>query len=308
MSASATGGGSSAGDAADRAKDAVDDAAARAEDTHDRVGQRVAPWADNAVFRGMARAGFVITGVLSALVGWTAIRMALGVSGGDAADQSGAARLVEAAPGGSVVLVGGAVACLILAVWLVVEGIGGSAGTDSRGDRLRYLGTHLGKAVVYAALAVAVVNVVVNTGADAEAAADDTSATLLQSWVGTALLALGALVAISVGAVVVWIGVTRRFERQLRLDRAGAARPVIIGVSVVGFVARGLAFVLIGTALMAAVITKRPEHAAGLSGALKSLTELPFGVPVLVAIGVGLVVGGMATALRAWVQDMDQAA
>ncbi|WP_029895468.1 DUF1206 domain-containing protein, partial [Nocardia brasiliensis] len=78
--------------------------------------------AQHRVFERFARAGFVMTGIVHLIVGYIAIRIALGRSGG-AADQSGAMKEMAAEPGGPLVLWVGAAAFLILALWRLVEAV-----------------------------------------------------------------------------------------------------------------------------------------------------------------------------------------
>ena len=289
---------------ADGAKDGADAVADRAERAHDRVGRHVAPWADNAVFRGIARAGFIVTGLVYLLIGWVAIRMAIGQGGGESADQQGALKLVEAVPGGAVVLIVACVASFALAAWFVVEGIGSSAGIDDRRERLTELAKHAGKGVMYAVLGGSIIGVLTNSSGDAEAAAQDTSATLMQSWVGTALLVVAALVVVGVGVAFVVIGARRSFEKELDLSSAGRWRRAVVVITAIGYFARGLAFGCIGATLVTAAITRDPSDASGLSGALGAVRDLPFGPVLLAAIGVGLVIGGLALGLRARFQRM----
>ncbi len=59
--------------------------------------------AQNSVFERFARGGYVVSGLLHLIIGYLAIRIALGVGGGTA-DQSGALAALAAKPGGVVAL------------------------------------------------------------------------------------------------------------------------------------------------------------------------------------------------------------
>ncbi len=48
-----------------------------------------------------------------------------------------------------------------------------------------------------------------------------------------------------------------------------------------------------GGLFIVAVLTRNPDEAAGLDGALKTLIGLPFGVFLLVLVGVGLILYGI---------------
>lgn len=279
-------------------------AADRVDAAHEEAGRAVAPLARSRGLRIAARAGYVVTGLVYLLIGVTAIRMALGAHGGADADQTGAIRLIEAVPGGAIVLWPAAIAFVALALWLAVEGLAASASRRDRGDRARILVVHLAKAAAYAVLAASTIGVLANAEGDAEDAADDTSAQLLGSGPGTALLVVAGLGVIAFGIALAVRGIRRSFARDLDLAAAGGARELIVGVSAVGYVARGIAFALIGATLLLAAALRDPERASGLSGALAAVLEVPFGQPALIAIGIGLIVGGLATGLRARFQRM----
>ena len=76
--------------------------------------------AQNSVFERFARAGYVVSGLLHIIIGYLAIRIALGSWGGSA-DQSGALAAVSAKPGGILALWAGVIALLIMALWRLTE-------------------------------------------------------------------------------------------------------------------------------------------------------------------------------------------
>ena len=76
--------------------------------------------AQNSVFERLARAGYVVSGLLHLAIGYLAIRIALG-SGGGTADQSGALAAAAAKPGGIAALWVAAVAFLVMALSHLVE-------------------------------------------------------------------------------------------------------------------------------------------------------------------------------------------
>lgn len=276
----------------------------KTDDAHEKAGEKVAPIAKNPWLRGIARGGFIVMGLVYALIGWTAIRIAIGQEGADSADQSGAVKIVEAVPGGAVVLIIAAAALGALGAFMVLEGISASSTIDDRTERTKTLWRHLGKAAGALALMGTIIAVLQGIESDSEAAAEDTSSQLMQSWFGTALLVAAALVVIGVGVAFGVIGITRSFEKDLDLSQAGRFKGPVIAITVVGYLARGLAFALIGVTFIAAVISRDPSDASGMSGALKALTDLPFGDVALVIVGCGLILGGIATALRAWFHKM----
>src|SRR6187401_1117088 len=115
----------------------------------------VAQVAQNSVFERLARAGYVVSGLLHLTIGYLAIRIALG-SGGDNADQSGALAAVAAKPGGMVALWIAVIAFLTMALWRLVEtALGRSTDPKSQGAASEVLDRTkaCALAVVYFALA-----------------------------------------------------------------------------------------------------------------------------------------------------------
>ncbi len=89
----------------------------------------------NSVFERLARAGFVVNGLLHLIVGYLAIRIALGDGG--TADQTGALATLAAKPGGPVILWFAATALLMLGLWRLVETALGRSSDRRRRARRR---------------------------------------------------------------------------------------------------------------------------------------------------------------------------
>ena len=70
-------------------------------------------------------------------------------------------------------------------------------------------------------------------------------------------------------------------------------------LAVTGYIAKGIAIFTLGILFVVAAVQVDPEEAAGLDGALKALTELPFGEGLLIVIGGGLIAYGLYSFARA---------
>ncbi|HTY30642.1 DUF1206 domain-containing protein, partial [Mycobacterium sp.] len=75
--------------------------------------------AQNTVFERLARAGYVVNGLLHLIVGYLAFRLAFGEGG--TADQTGALATLAAKPGGPVALWVATAALLMMGLWRLVE-------------------------------------------------------------------------------------------------------------------------------------------------------------------------------------------
>jgi hypothetical protein len=76
--------------------------------------------AQNSVFERFARTGYVVSGLLHLMIGYLAIRIALGVGRGTA-DQSGALATLATKPGGIVAIWVAVVALVVMGLWRLVE-------------------------------------------------------------------------------------------------------------------------------------------------------------------------------------------
>lgn len=251
--------------------------------------------AQNPTFERFARAGFVMTGIVHLLVGYLALRLALG--GGGSADQSGAMAEIAAAPGGRFVLWFAVAAFLLMALWRLAESVFGSPNKPAKGStegeafrRVKAFAT----AVVYVVLALTAFSFAQGAGKSGSAGSKGMSARLMESTGGTVLLVIAGLVVIGVGAYYVHKGATKKFLEDLDTDATNIRR-----LGMTGYIAKGLAIGAIGVLLILAVTSNDPNKAAGLDGALKTLGGQPYGVVLLVVAAFGIAAYGLYSFVQA---------
>src|SRR5579875_3345544 len=116
----------------------------------------------NPVVQGIARAGFVASGLVQAVIGVVAIEVGMRTSR-SAPDQTGALHDLAGSPGGPVLLWGAAIASFALGVWLVVAGLIASR-PDAR-ERWKQRAREWGRALVYLVVGLEAVRVVLGGGA-----------------------------------------------------------------------------------------------------------------------------------------------
>jgi hypothetical protein len=246
---------------------------------------------DHPALEWLARAGFVMNGIVHLLIGWIAIRIALGSGGGEASN-SGALAQIASAPGGQFLLWAGAVAFIALGLWQVVEVF---LGPDETADRVKAAA----KAVVYLALGITTARFASGGSSSDSETASDTTAGLLGSGPGKIVLVAAGLVVIGVGVYHVYKGATKKFVEDLERTGAGQVGRAIVVAGQLGYVAKGAALAILGGLVIAAVATADPEKAGGLDAALRTVGEQPFGQVLLVATGVGIALYGVYSFGRA---------
>jgi len=249
----------------------------------------------NPVVRGLARGGFLASGLIQLLVGVIAIEVALHRSS-SSADQSGALSDLAKAPGGPVLLWVVTVGALALALWLVIAGVleRGTDGKDTWGRRVR----DWAKAVVYAAIGLSALRFAMGGTASSTGSTRKGSQDLLAAPGGPVLLGIVGVGIVVLGAFLVHRGAAKRFLKTIRVPSGTAGRVTVV-LGQVGYIARGVAIGAVGVLLVVAAFTADPKRATGLDGALKAFAGLPFGAVLLVLIGLGWIAGGVYTVIRA---------
>lgn len=248
---------------------------------------------ESRAFTLIARAGWVVTGLLHIIIGVLAIAVSFGARGARP-DEVGAFQAIASAPLGGVLLVAVIVSLGGLGLWMLVDAIlnGGpmhrwTSGVASAAQGLAYLG-------------LAVPPTILLLGGELESGrtARALSAFLLDSVAGAIVLVLiGVGIAIGGGYFVVK-GVRRRFAWELRPlphHRGKAVR----ALGAVGYVARGVAFLLLAGLIIVEALEVDPNDVSGLAGALGALRRGFLGPLWLSAIGAGLIVYGIYGVARA---------
>jgi len=250
---------------------------------------------DSTAVRTLARFGYAANGLVHILIGVIALQVAQG--GGGSADQSGALGALSSSPGGTVVLWVCTVGLFGLALWGILE-----AFLVAKGDtELKKWGSRLkeaAKAVVYAALGVTALRFAMGDGSSSSQSSKSASAQLLSAPGGVVLLVLVGVVVLAVGGVFVYRGVSKKFLENIA-EPGGTAGTVVTWLGIVGYTAKGIVLGALGVLLIVAAVKHDPEQAGGLDEALKSLTELPFGVFLLGFVALGLIAYGVYCFARA---------
>lgn len=262
--------------------------------TESSAKQAASSFQDSAALRVLARTGFAASGLVHLLLGYLAIRVAFNQGG--KTDQAGALAEVTKLPGGIFVLWVAAIGLFALALWLAVEGALG-IGSSSKKRWVRSVAS-IAKAIAYAALGVTALTFALGGSADSGESTQDASAAILALPGGPLLLGIVGAIAVGVGVYFGHKGITRGFEDDITVPDGRATKPVAaLGMS--GYIAKGVAIVVVGILFVVAAVKVDPDDATGLDGALKSLAELPFGKVILIVVGVGLVAYGIYTFVRA---------
>ena len=237
------------------------------------------------------RLGLLAKAVSYALIGILAIQIPLG-HGGQAADRKGVLRQLATEPWGAAALIALAVGFACYAVWRVIDALVDrrNQGQDPKGLAKRAASFGLG--VLYAASAAAAVALVrsgSSAGGGGTGDEKQETARVLDWPAGRWIVLAVALGFVGAGLYNVYQGVTTKFREELKTGQMsrGVERSAVAS-GVVGYLARGVVFALVGVFLGKAAIEYDPNEAIGIDGALLKLADASHG-PLLL----GLVAGGL---------------
>ena len=250
--------------------------------------------------RFLARLGYAVSGLLHILIGFIAIGIATG-AGGASADQSGALGQLASTPGGVFLLWLVVIGLAALGLWLVISAFLDTGLAGSK--RAQYVLKQLAKGIVYFAIALTALTFARGGSTSSAASTQSLSAQLLAMPGGVFVVFLIGLAILAVGIYCLAKGATRRFTRDIVVPGGRIGRATI-ALGVVGYVAKGVALGVVGILFVVAAFTVNPAAATGLDGALKALAVLPFGMVILVLVGVGLIAYGLYSFVRARVARM----
>jgi Domain of Unknown Function (DUF1206) len=244
---------------------------------------------------GAIRFGMVVYGVVHLIVAWLAIQLALG-NHGKQASQKGAMQTLAQQSAGTLLLWLVAIGMFALVLWRVIETFVGHQEYDG-GKRWRKRATSAFKAIVYGYIGVTALKYAVGAGSGksthyTEKLMNQTYGRWIVGAIGVAILGYGLAYARR--------GWTEKFMENLdargTIGDTGAAYR---WVGKVGYIAKGVAFCVIGGLFVAAAYTHEAKKSGGLDDALHKVLQQPFGPVLLILVAAGIACYGLFCFARA---------
>jgi type IV secretory pathway VirB2 component (pilin) len=243
---------------------------------------------DSRVVEWGARLGYATSGVIHLLIAWIALKVAWGIGGGSKkADTSGAMQTLASSGAGLALLWVCMVGFLLLGVWQLSEAAFHQVEAP---DRLKAVA----KGVMYLFFAWSTFRVAQGANSSASKQTQDFTATLMGSPGGRLLVAVVGLVVLGIAGYHVYKGWTKKFLEDLREHPGQWA----VTAGRIGYIAKGIALVVVGFFFLVAAWQANPDKAQGLDGALKSLKDAPFGPFVLTLVAAGIATYGVYSFAR----------
>jgi hypothetical protein len=239
----------------------------------------------------LARAGLVTRGLLNVLIGWIAVRIAVGDQD-RRADQKGALATLVRQPLGRVLVLLLAVGFLGYAVWRFFE-----AWKNPEDDGVWQRAGRVLRGLLYLGFCGTALRLVVGGASSAKGSSEsqDLTAKVL-GWgvLGRGAVAVAGVVLIGMGLWNGWRAVSKSYEKDLkRYEMSSTARRWTTRLGAFGHVARMVAYFVCGAFVVRAAVRYEPRRGVGLDGALHEVATRSYGPWLLVVVGVGLISFGV---------------
>jgi hypothetical protein len=240
----------------------------------------------------LIRVGFVGYGLLHLAVAWLAIQLTLGRATGDS-DQGGAFRTLARQPFGRFLLIAVVVGLAAMALWQALLAAVGHRVEHGRARTFERLAS-VARTVVYLALAWTAYRVVAGNPTSSAQQQQSATAGVMSHPFGRTVVTVCGLAVLAVGIGLAVYGAKRKFEKRLMLIRMNHGnRQAARRLGQAGYVAKGVAFAIVGLLLVDAAATKNPAKSRGLDAALRTLIAQPFGKFLLLLVAIGFAAFGI---------------
>ena len=241
-------------------------------------------------FELLARAGFVVRGLIYGIIGILAIKLALG-AGGKTTNQQGALKTIAHEPFGEVLLILVAIGLAGYALWRLLRALlgHGPEDTDTTFERVAAFAS----GIVYAGLSAIAVEILLGSGGGS-GSANKTTAGVFGWPAGVWMVGIAGAVLIGVGLYQGYRGISQDFLKDSKTEQMSpGVKKWIEWIGTFGHLARMVVFVLIGVFLIDAAVDYNPNKAIGLDGALAKVAHASYGPFLLGIVAAGLIAFGL---------------
>jgi len=260
-------------------------------------------WVEN-----FARFGLTAKGIVYCLLGLLAFMAAFEIGGQSTDDtqRSGVLRTIQELPAGDVLLALTAVGLLCYALWRFIQAIKDTEnkGSDAKGvaRRIRYAFSGL----VYGGFAFLAARMVLGDSSGGNSDSRQTlAAELLEKPFGQWLVGIVAVGTIVAGLYQIYYGYSEKYKKEVQ--SGGMKHEVehqLIRAGKLGYMARGLVWLVIGYLFLRAALKSSASEAGGNSKAFALLENALYGSFILGAVALGLILYGVFMFMRAKYQPI----
>jgi hypothetical protein len=252
----------------------------------------------------IARIGLVAKGIIYLVLGCLAFMAAFEIGGQEdtAANRKGVFHAIKEAPGGLWLLILLSAGLICYSVWRGIEAL--SKNNQLKwSKRLRYLFSGL----TYLSVAYTAIRIIGHTSGESGDANQHLATRLMQTMYGQWLLGLLALVMAGTGIYQLWYGLSEKYKKHVQQLGQRAATSMLLYSGKIGYVARGVVWLLIAYLLLQAALHANANEAGDSGKAFLFIENTRFGSYLLGIIGIGLMAYGFFSFIRARYESFQHA-
>ena len=272
-------------------------------DTSEKIADEADAWGrrldDSDVFKRVVRIGLLGYGIVHILVAAVAVRIVVGGSSGSGkASTDGALSQLASAPFGQILLFVLALGFAALVVARLLEAA--YSHRDKDGVKAWLMPAYSGlKALLYGTVAWSTTKVALGGGSDG--GQTDTFTAQVMQMPGGQVLVVGVGLAIwAYAGGLLRTGLTAKYRDKLSAEGwTGLSGSAIDKVARIGYLGKGLAFVLVGSLFVVSGFQREPKQSGGLDQALRELLGQPYGQAAVLVVAVGMAAYGLFAFARA---------
>lgn len=249
----------------------------------------------------IAQFGLVAKGFVYCLLGVLAFMAAFHIQGrtADNTDKAGVFDFIEKQTGGQIMLAVLALGLISYTIWRGIQAIGDSQNKGSNVKGLTTRARYLFSGLVYGSLAVYVINMLLSNPSGSGDNQQSLARELLSKPFGQWLVGIGAAILLGVGLYQIGYGLSEKYRKHAEKAGRSSHRKLLLLAGKVGYVSRGIVWVVIAWLFFKAAISSNSAAAGDTSKAFGFLQEAAYGRYLLAAVGIGLVCYGAFNFIRA---------
>lgn len=249
-----------------------------------------------------ARAGLIAKGFVYSLLGIFVFMAAFRIGGQSPGetDKKGVFSFIQDQTGGQILLGTIALGLACYSLWRAIQAIADTnkKGNDAKGLAVR--GRYLFSGLVYGSFTVLVVKMLFSSVNSSGSNSNQTMAQeLLSKPFGQWMAGIVAIFIIGVGIYQGWYGLSEKYQKHVNKSVNSSYKKLLLGAGKIGYVARGVVWILIGWMFAKAAFHAKAEKAGDTSDALGFLSEASYGSYLLGSVGFGLLCYGLFNFIRA---------
>jgi hypothetical protein len=253
--------------------------------------------------KNMARFGLTAKGVVYCLVGILAFMAAFEIGGKSeqGSDKSGVFQFILEQSYGRFLLAIIALGLLCYTIWRFIQAF---KDTENKGDNAKGIGVRIRYAfsgVVYGALAFYAAQLVLGNGGGSNGDSRQSLAReLLQQPFGQWLVGIVAVGTAIAGFYQIYLAISDKYKKKVQgAGLKHEAEAMMIRAGKIGYIARGIVWLIIAYLFLKAAMNANPNEAGGSGSAFQFLENSSYGSYLLGAVAIGLIFYGVFMFMRA---------